>query len=72
MALDAEPDNIELRFAVARFNRAASTDLPEHMKRARFHTDRGVGLGPNTAVALRELAAQSKAESELSERSSPS
>ncbi|MCH7641939.1 MAG: O-antigen ligase family protein [Chloroflexi bacterium] len=70
LALDAEPDNMELRFAVAGFYRIAARDLPELMEQARLHTDRGAELGPNTVVAARELAAQSKAERELSERTS--
>jgi hypothetical protein len=36
-AIAAEPNNMELHFAVARFYRAAASTVPELMERARFH-----------------------------------
>ena len=66
VALAAEGDNMELHFAVARFYRAASMDLPELIERARFHTDRGVQLGPNTSSAERARSEQLAAEAALS------
>lgn len=66
VALDAEGDNMELHFAVARFYRAASGDLPELIEQARFHTDRGVQLGPNTSSAHKAVSEQLEAEAALS------
>ena len=54
LALDVEPDNMELHFVVARFYRAAATDVPEMLSLPRYYTERGIELGPNTASA--ELA----------------
>ena len=62
LALDAEPENMELHFAIARFYRAAALDLPELMTLARAHTDRGVELGSDTASAERATELQAKAE----------
>ena len=62
LALDAEPENMELHFAVARFYRAAAADLPEMLPLAREHTDRGIELGPHTASAARAITEQTEAE----------
>ncbi|MDA1096199.1 MAG: O-antigen ligase family protein, partial [Chloroflexi bacterium] len=64
-ALAAEPDNMDLQFAVARFYRAAAINMPELMERARFHTDRGIELGPNTVAAAKALVEQDLAEAEM-------
>ena len=61
-ALAAEPDNMELHFAVARFYRAAANGSDELLERARFYTDRGVELGPNTASGVRAIGQQEAAE----------
>jgi hypothetical protein len=66
LALDAEPDNMELHFAVARFYRAAATDVPEMLSLARDYTERGIELGPNTASAELALEQQIEAETNLS------
>ena len=63
-ALAAEPDNMELHFAMARFYRAAAADLPELMDLARLHTDRGAELGPNTTSTARALEQQELADAE--------
>ena len=64
MALEDEPNNMELHFAVARFYRVASGDLPELLERARVHTDIGAELGPNTVSTKRALEDQAEAESD--------
>jgi hypothetical protein len=64
-ALAAEGDNMELHFAVARFYRVATTDLPELMERARFHTNQGPILGPQTASTARAPREQADAEAEV-------
>jgi len=61
-ALAAEGENMELHFAIARFYRAASVDLPELIEQARFYTDRGVQLGPNTSSAEKAQTEQMEAE----------
>lgn len=63
-ALAAEPDNMELHFAVARFYRVAAADIPELMELAKFHTDRGAKLGPETVSTARALEEQLGAETE--------
>jgi hypothetical protein len=50
LALDAEPDNMELHFSVARFYRAAATDVPEMPSLPRYYTERGIELGPHKGV----------------------
>ncbi len=62
-AVQAEPENMSLRFAVARFYRAAASDRPELMALAREHTAEGVRLGPATPAAARASAAQVAADS---------
>ena len=65
IALAAEPDNMQLHFAVARFYRTVASDSNDLLELARFHTDKGVSLGPNTASAERALREQMEAESEV-------
>ena len=66
LAIGAEPENMELNFAVARFYRAAAEHNPGLMTQARFYTDKGISLGPNTASAALALERQTDAEAELS------
>jgi hypothetical protein len=66
LALDAEPHNMELHFAVARFYRAAAMDVPEMLSLARDYTERGIELGPNTASATQALEQQIEAEADFS------
>ena len=68
-ALAAEPENMELHFAIARFYRAAASNNPELIDSARFHTVRGAELGPNTISARNALAAQTVAEDALASKS---
>jgi hypothetical protein len=68
LALDAEPENMELHFAVARFYRAAASYQPTFIERARTYTERGVELGPNTGSAKLAQERQKKAESILETR----
>ena len=63
IALAAEPDNMQLHFAVARFYRTVASDSNDLLARARVHTDKGVSLGPNTESAARALREQTEAES---------
>ena len=46
LALDAEPDNMELHFSVACFYRAAATDVPEMPSLPRYYAERGIGTWP--------------------------
>ena len=71
-ALAAEPNNKDLHFAVARFYRTASSNFPELLERAGFHTDRGAELGPHTLATSRAVTAQQEAEAALAERTSSS
>lgn len=64
-ALSAEPENMELHFAVARFYRVVALDLPVLMDKAREHTDRGVALGPHTSSSARAAEEQLLAEDAL-------
>jgi hypothetical protein len=42
LAIDAEPENMELNFAVARFYRGAGEFEQDLMTQARYHTDKGI------------------------------
>ena len=57
---------MELNFAVARFYRAAAEYDQGLMTQARYYTDEGISLGPNTASAALALERQTDAEAELS------
>jgi len=63
LALAAEPNNMELHFAVARFYRAASVNEPGFVELARFHTDRAAELGPETPSTFLALETQEMLES---------
>jgi hypothetical protein len=63
IALAAEPNNMELHLAVARFYRAASVNEPEFIERARFHTHRASELGPETPSTFLALETQEMLES---------
>ena len=57
LALDAEPDNMELHFAVARFYRAAATDVPEMLSQARDYTEPGDRTWPQHGIGRIGLGA---------------
>ena len=69
-ALRAEPDNMEIHFAAARFYRAATSNFPELIERARFHTDIGAELGRHTASTAEALDLQQRAEDVMTEETS--
>ncbi|MBT3943522.1 MAG: O-antigen ligase family protein [Chloroflexi bacterium] len=61
-ALDAEPDNMALHFAVANLYRTVAGGSQDLLDQARFYTDIGVELGPNTRYAELAIDAQEEAE----------
>ena len=65
LAIDAEPENMELNFAVARFYRGAAEFEQDLMTQALYYTDKGISLGPNTASAALALEHQTEAEAQL-------
>ena len=65
LAIDAEPENMELNFAVARFYRGAAEFEQDLMTQALYYTDKGISLGPNTASAALALQHQTEAEAQL-------
>jgi hypothetical protein len=65
MAIDTEPNNMELWFAVARFYRVAATIIPTLAELAGKHTTRGVELGSHTLSAKRALAEQEEFEASI-------
>ena len=62
LAIDAELENMELNFAVARFYRGSAEYDHDLMTQARYYTDKGINLGPNTASAALALERQTDAE----------
>jgi len=60
--LKAEPENLRLRVALARFYRAAASDLPELMAVARAETNEALRLAPHTHEAHEAAVRQALAE----------
>ena len=63
--LKAEPENLRLRVALARFYRAAGSDFPELMAVARTETDEALRLAPHTHEAHEAAVEQALAERDL-------
>ncbi len=63
--LSGEPENLRLRVALARFYRAAASDLPELMAVARAETDEALRLAPHTHEAHEAAVEQALAERDL-------
>ncbi len=61
-AFEAEPDNMDLHFAVARFYRATAPNFLQHFELARAYLNRGAKLGPHTATTAKAYGAQVEAE----------
>ncbi len=68
-ALEAEPQDLKVRLATARFYRNAAQAIParrdELLAGARFHSELALELGPQTYSALGDQALQALAEGDL-------
>jgi hypothetical protein len=66
LAIDAEPEYTELYFVVAHFYQTTAEYDQGLMTKARFYTDKGINLGPNTASMALAFERQTDAEAILS------